>query len=350
MPSIILVLASDGSSIGGMEKQVAIQANTLASRQSFHVQVVAHSRYASLFANGVSFHPLPMQLGRRNPLLAWRLKRTLKALDSDIIHAHGDKAASLLNRVRKGLPNSIRFATVHGTKKKASALQHMHEVIAVSQGVKAKLPIASLVIGNAIEVYSGPKKTKTDLCRRFQLDESLPLFIAAGRLAPVKRYDWLMTAFTPLPANLVVFGQGPEHQKLKALEQGHIHLAGHSDSLQSWMHAADALVISSEREGFSLSMIEALQQGLPVISTPVSGTQDLLPPSCILHASSVSELANALSEKIVHLKEIEQESANAFDRARHECHPDTIVEQLINLYHKALNSSGNSTSLNSCQT
>jgi glycosyltransferase involved in cell wall biosynthesis len=40
----------------------------------------------------------------------------------------------------------------------------------------------------------------------------------------------------------------------------------------------DIFVVSSDREGLSNSMLEALAAGVPVISTPVSGAEDALEP------------------------------------------------------------------------
>lgn len=45
--------------------------------------------------------------------------------------------------------------------------------------------------------------------------------------------------------------------------------ATHPDEVPYWLNAANAMIVTSEREGFGLAALEALACGVPVLSTPV---------------------------------------------------------------------------------
>ncbi|MEP3166610.1 MAG: glycosyltransferase family 4 protein, partial [Marinobacter sp.] len=86
--TIALIIATPGTGWGGMETHTADLANALSTR-GHTVHVLAHSHYSERFASPVCFHPLPVQLGRRNPWLHYRLRRLLRSIHPDIVHAQG---------------------------------------------------------------------------------------------------------------------------------------------------------------------------------------------------------------------------------------------------------------------
>jgi glycosyltransferase involved in cell wall biosynthesis len=336
MIKLVLVIASNGKAIGGMEKQVATQARYLAMHKEIDITVVAHAAYKELFTAPVRFCAIDTSRSRRNPFLLWHLTRQLKQLQPDLIHAHGHKATALLAKLNKQLVVARRIATAHGTKKSSNFFANMDYVFAVSKGVQnSLLPIQSKVIGNAVEPCTASALSKRDICEQYELNSSLPLLVACGRLAPVKQYDRLMTACQNLDVSLLICGDGPERARLDHLQTPHIRLAGEINQAQRMMRHADALVISSDREGFSLSMIEALQQNTLVLSTKVSGT-DLLPAACLIDASNSDTLRNSLQEKLARLPELRVQSEPAFKFAQEQCAPELLVDSLVKQYHTLL--------------
>jgi glycosyltransferase involved in cell wall biosynthesis len=112
-----------------------------------------------------------------------------------------------------------------------------------------------------------------------------PVVGAVARLAPQKRLDRLLRAVAALPADVhcIVAGDGEERAPLAALADelgiaGRVHFLGHRDDTGDVLAALDVYVVSSDREGLSNAMLEALAAGVPVVSTPVSGADDALEP------------------------------------------------------------------------
>ena len=333
---ILMIIASTGPDVGGMEKQLALQANGLSETTDFEISVLAASCYQTLFKKSVHFIPINMARGRRNPYLLLQIVRLIGKNQPQIIHSHGHKASQILARIRPFLGRCICMATSHGTKKNNKALATMNTIFAVSQGVQAAIPYPSIVIHNAIEAYAGPTYTKENLCDLYQLDQNLPLAVAVGRLAPVKNFPLLMAAFASLKANLILFGEGPEEATLKKLERSNIKLGAHTPHAQGIMAAADTLIVSSDREGLSLSMLEALHMRTPVLSTDVSGAKEILPASCIISRSSVSNMRQDLEQKLGDLLHIEQELEPVFSTIKKTCNPNYLVGLLSKHYHLAL--------------
>lgn len=78
------------------------------------------------------------------------------------------------------------------------------------------------------------------------------------------------------PIHLLVIGQGAadqpavlaEVQAMAAAAGKNVLLAGQVPDVAPYLHAADALVMASENEAFSLVVLEAMAHGLAVIATP----------------------------------------------------------------------------------
>jgi len=101
--------------------------------------------------------------------------------------------------------------------------------------------------------------------------------VFAGRLIKDKHVDLLLkaceAASRSMPLDVLIIGDGPERAPLEALAaslkmKGRITFAGavDEDVLVSSVKAARVFVLPSTREGFSITTLEALACGVPVIT------------------------------------------------------------------------------------
>ncbi|HET6316615.1 MAG TPA: glycosyltransferase family 4 protein [Chloroflexota bacterium] len=157
--------------------------------------------------------------------------------------------------------------------------------------------------------YFCPPTSKSAAKTAVGTDPNQPLLLGVGRLAGVKQFDRLITAFaavraTGLNAKLVIAGGGPEHARLQTLIDTYgigqqVHLAGYCDPprLRAFMQAADLQVCSSAFENLSLAILEGLACGTPVLGTPGGGTPELLAsldPRLVLADDRPATIADAL--------------------------------------------------------
>lgn len=112
------------------------------------------------------------------------------------------------------------------------------------------------------------------------------VFVTAGRLEPVKDQMMMIEAFGAFHKShpdyrLVIYGEGPMRETLQRQInslglQDTVVLAGRSNDLWNKIASAEAFLLTSEYEGMSNALIEAMCLGLPVVSTKVAGAIDLI--------------------------------------------------------------------------
>jgi glycosyltransferase involved in cell wall biosynthesis len=93
-------------------------------------------------------------------------------------------------------------------------------------------------------------------------------FLTASRQVPYKRVPMIVEAFSKMPHHkLIVIGDGPEFEKVKALATPNITLMGYQsfESLRDHMQRAKAFVFAAE-EDFGITPVEAQACGTPVIA------------------------------------------------------------------------------------
>ena len=125
-----------------------------------------------------------------------------------------------------------------------------------------------------------------------------------ARLVSQKRIDRLIDALggTPDDVHCIIAGDGEEGEALQAKADtsgiaSRVHFLGHREDTGDVLDAFDCFAVTSDREGLSNSMLEAMSCGLPVISTPVSGAADAVggeSPAGIITTFEPASIAQAL--------------------------------------------------------
>jgi glycosyltransferase involved in cell wall biosynthesis len=152
--------------------------------------------------------------------------------------------------------------------------------------------IADFISKNNIgsEIYSMPTRFDNDM---FYIDRALrstqyPLFCFCGRLNLVKGWALILESFNLYcekygKANLVFIGDGEDRGELENMITKYnlnqvVSITGYVNKFQvnKLYNRASALLVGSYHEGWSISMVEALGCGLPIISTKVSGTEEMI--------------------------------------------------------------------------
>lgn len=338
---IAMILGTPGTGWGGMEKHTADLARAL-SELGQEVHVLAHRAYQSRFDQRISFHACPMQLGRRNPWLRYQIRRTLRQLAPDVVHAQGSKAAGLVSVLQ--LPKKfLKVGTIHGSKSTDRPFQGMDRVIAVSTPVYQNLTHPrKFRIFNGIDttgVCGHEKEAGPDDTHRLPAAINV---VAAGRLEPVKGFDQLIEAWPGVrerfpTAHLTIFGDGSQRKALEEFARKlgcgpSVTLAGYADNLMAVYRHADLLVISSQREGFPYVLVEALLANCPIVSTPVAGCQELLPQQAIAPDHQATSLAALIIRALnapETLRELEQP---AFTFAREHLTLTAMARATLNVY------------------
>lgn len=281
--------------IAGSERYCIDLANEQAALgHEVHVAGNHGSPIAGLLAEGIVFH------GFRTPFLrGLKLRRLVSHNGIEICHAHLSPAC----KAAATLPKSVtRIATLH-VGFKARQHSRLDGVICVNSAQLTRLGDysgRSRLISNWLpDVKDGDG---FDLRSELELPRETRLIGAVGRLHPSKGYDVLVSAFlrsAPGDAALVIIGEGPHRAALEKLAAGdrRIHLIGHRDNVSGFLRNLDHFVSPSREESFGLAILEAMQEGLPIIATATEGPSEYLRshPVTLVAPGSIDQLSSALA-------------------------------------------------------
>lgn len=142
------------------------------------------------------------------------------------------------------------------------------------------------VIYNGIDVRAMPERAAHEEARRRigAADDDLVVGTIA-RLDPVKDLQTLIggiaAAASTRPIRLIIIGDGSDRAPLErvAREAGianRVQFLGHRDDARSWLGGCDVYANTSISEGISLTILEAMAAGLPVVATRVGGTPEIV--------------------------------------------------------------------------
>lgn len=300
---LFLITGLDG---GGAERQVVDLAIALAARgwQPAVVSLLAGGRLRDeLITQQVPCTSLKMARGIVDPRAVFRLSTIVRQFRPDIVHAHMLHASLLAAVTRPFSPMRGLIATVH-TMDPGNRCRRMGYRISyaacdrmtmVSEVIKTEFLAGRIVSPERVCVMRNgicPKRFQRDCSARARLRAELALgdefvWLAVGRLEPVKDYPTLLHAFgtarmaQPL-SKLLIAGSGALEQELKQLSAAlglseSVRFLGYRQDTASLMSAADSFVLSSRWEGMPLVILEAGAAELPVVATAVGGSQEIVP-------------------------------------------------------------------------
>jgi L-malate glycosyltransferase len=276
-----------------------------------------------LQSEGISVTALDRQPGF-HPLLGAGVARVAKKHRATVIHAHhySPFVYSALGRFWGGPPVIFtehgRLSDAGPSSKRRVANQLLSfgasHVYTVSRELGAHLvqegfrESAVSTIYNGIDV--GPPidaEMRRDVRSRLGVDENVLVVGTVARLDPVKDLGTLIQAASLVrPSDsivLVIVGDGDERVRLERVARDHdvadgVRFLGHRDDARSWLAGCDVYANSSVSEGISLTILEGMAAGLPIVATAVGGTSEIVNTSCgrLVPARSPRALASALEE------------------------------------------------------
>ncbi len=153
----------------------------------------------------------------------------------------------------------------------------------ITMGTKAVTFFREKGVHTAFHVVSGGIDAS-----QFQRATESPRYdlILTGRLVEIKRIDVLLHAVKIAAQRVpdikaVIVGDGPLRGSLQALSADlhidrHVSFAGRQDDVAAWLRRSRIFALTSDSEGLSLSMMEAMMCGLPAIVSDVGDLGDLV--------------------------------------------------------------------------
>ncbi|WP_431869462.1 glycosyltransferase family 4 protein [Nocardiopsis eucommiae] len=287
-----------GTVSGGVGRHVRSLGEGLVGR-GFRVAVVgppSADREFGFSSLGMRFSPVPIgpSPAPGDPGVVLRLNALLRG--ADVVHAHGLRAGALcaLAGARPLVVTAHNAPPVVGGVLGAvypvleRIVAHRAQVVLGVSGDLVRRLAAAGAKDARMAVVAAPEtgrplrgrsETRADLA----VEPDRPLLLTVARLAEQKGLDTLLAAApaiadrTPEPV-VAIAGDGPlwgELHDAAAGMPGDVRMLGHRSDVADLLAAADVFCLTSQWEGPSLVIMEALRAGLPVVSTRVGGIPDL---------------------------------------------------------------------------
>jgi alpha-1,6-mannosyltransferase len=176
-----------------------------------------------------------------------------------------------------------------------------------------------------VDVETFTPRARSQAARNEWLDGADPhatLLVGVGRFAFEKRWDVVLEAFARVrerrAAVLVLFGDGPERERLRRAAPPGVRFAGFEKDrrrLAAALASADVLVHGCPYETFGLGIAEAIACGLPVVVPDAGGARESVDAACGEVYESLDATACAAAIERLLARDLHELRARALEAA-----------------------------------
>lgn len=350
--NVSFLLASLGS--GGAERVVSLLANKMVER-GHQVEIIC------LKFNDVYYQTdsrvkvtLAMQQTKNRLTEVFWLRKYLKKQNPDVVipFTEGVYCFTILSLLGTGIPiiasERLDPAAMSKTRKilKRLLLPFADWLVVQTQSIKEYFPES---IQKKTSIIYNPVNDESLSPTLPSREGRLNRIISVGRLYPQKNQAMMIRAFAKVADvfpdwQLVIFGEGPLRAELESLVssfklQDRVLLPGRTEHVVEELRKSKIFCMSSDYEGMSNAMIEAICVGLPIVSTKVSGTDELIQDGInglLVDVKNENGLKDALV-KVIQDEELMRKMGEASCKKASLFQIGTIVGQWFSLINQLIN-------------
>lgn len=228
----------------------------------------------------------------------WDIYKLIKKVQPDVVHLHANILLLLLPAILYKRANYVH--TIHTlvtrqypdgfVKRVADWLYRKRYVIPVTISKECHESYKNcfgrqedILITNGRDALKTTDKisvVKNELTN-LGVKVGMPIFLHVSRHHPVKNHDRMFKTFKRLSAegidyHLIVIGDHYDEYEDELKGHKQIHLVGPKTNIGDYMSFADYFVLTSDKEGLPLSLLEAMSMGVIPICTPAGGIKDVI--------------------------------------------------------------------------
>ena len=232
------------------------------------------------------------------------LKKYFRENSFDVIHTHSSKAGIIgrlaaaeaktkakivhtihglaFDEFQSALKNKLYIAAEKKAAKAADAIITVCDAMtdqALQAGIGRKELYHTVRSGSDLSAFKNARNLRSESRQKLGVVPDELLFVAVTRLFPQKGAPEIIRAL-PKRAKLLLVGGGPLQNELQAYAEkelkGQVIFYGQAapEEIPALISAGDALVHASWREGLARVLVQALAEGIPVVSSRAGGAAE----------------------------------------------------------------------------
>lgn len=275
--------------------------------------------YEQLEAKGIKIHSLRIGGNVYNPMNAIKLIPFMKRYD--IVHTH-NTAPQLFASFGKLFTKTKLVTTEHSTSNRRRNKKWYRPIDLWMYNRYAKIICISEPSEDSLKSYIGNKSTIITIkngidVERFVNAETIDLGLSdCKKITMVAGFRYekdqptLIRALTYLPNeyHVILVGDGEKRTELESLIESEglherVHLLGIRTDVPQILKSSNVIVMSSHREGLSLSNVEGMCSGHPFVASDVEGLREVTKGYGILFPHGDSQALAEIIKKLCTDKE-----------------------------------------------
>lgn len=292
---IVYVIPTLGT--GGAEKLVLELANNI-SASLFDISIISFYNqskdmhiYDYLINKDIKIYFLDKNTGLDFSLF-FKIKKLIKKLNPDIIHAH---LGTLLYLIPSFNKRQKKYFTIHNTpKEEAKGLQKLVRIFCFKYKKVVPIAISNQIAEMTQKYYKLKKKKIVTIYNGINLSEKHKnitqkegnfVIINVSSFKPAKDHITLLNVYNEFHkkhtnSELWLLGDGALKEDIlnyiKEKNISDVTLFGNVPNVYDYLLKADMFLLTSVFEGLPLCLLEAQSVGLPIVSTNVGGICDII--------------------------------------------------------------------------
>lgn len=199
-----------------------------------------------------------------------------------------------------------------------------------------------LGVGIDADKFKTIEVNKQEKRKSIGIDEDDFMMISVGELNKNKNHQVIIKAISRIKnkkIKYVICGQGPLETELKELAgelgvEQQVKFLGFRKDVPDLMKVADLFAFPSFREGLSLSLMEAMAAGLPLVVTDCRGNRDLVTDNengYVVEIDDVDKFADSV-EKLYRSKELRQKFGEKSLENIKRYNLENVLEDMADIY------------------
>ena len=319
--------------------------------------------YCDVFHN-IDFSRSP--LSRDNYMAYVQMKDILSNNEFEIMHCHTPIGAAISRLAAKNVNNQNMkiIYTAHGFHffKGAPVLnwllfypteyylsKYTNTIITINnedfeRAKKMQFENVELVPGVGVDFSKVNQIINDPLIIKKEFNEGKKVLLSVGELNKNKNHRVVIEALSRLNRNdfqYIICGEGPERQNLQKLVkrlklENRVQFLGFRTDVLEIYKISDIFIFPSKREGLSVSLMEAMAFGLPVLASNIRGNYDLIDEGLggeLVEPKDPEGLANKINKLLD--KQSLMNSFGKYNRNKVQIYSiDNVLKQVTKIYYK----------------